>query len=270
MSTALLFAAGALVLAGTIFLLWRTGKEVARLRRRLEAAAMDLQRLQTSFARFAPEDVVERIIASGVSTTAEKKEVTVLFADLVGSTRLSETLDPEVLVTVLNGYFARMSRVITEHRGHVSKFIGDGILALFGALEPNPWQANDAAHAALAMQAGLSEYSRELAARGLPALRLGIGLHSGVAIAGVIGSNELMEFTVLGSNVNLASRVERLTRPHRESILVTSAVRQKLDPRFTLRELPATPVSGIAEPVVTYALDGFGESGGRELGIGGR
>src|SRR5205823_551117 len=80
---------------------------------------------------------------------SEKKEITVLFADLKGFTALGEGLAPAELVTVLNGYLARMSRAIVEHRGHVSKFLGDGILALFGALEANPWQTNDAIHAAL-------------------------------------------------------------------------------------------------------------------------
>ena len=219
---------------------------------------MELQQLETSFARFAPRQVIERIIASGASTTtAEKKDVTILFADIVGFTHLSESLDADLLVTILNGYFARMSRVIADHRGHVSKFIGDGILALFGAIEPNPWQANDAVHAALAMQAELQAYNRELIPSGIPEIRVGIGLHRGTAVAGLIGSNELMEFTVIGHHVNLASRVEGLTRLHRVGILVTPALRDALDPRFVLRELPAATVPGISEPLVTYAVDAF-------------
>ena len=121
-----------------------------RLRRQLEAAAGELLHLQTSFARFAPSAVVETIAARGGPTQAARREVTVLFADLVAFTALSETLSPEVLVGVLNDYFARMTQAIAAHRGHVSKFIGDGLMALFGAIEPNPWQANDAVHAALA------------------------------------------------------------------------------------------------------------------------
>lgn len=255
MSVAVLGVTGAV--AGVLgYQLWRTYKEVARLRNRLESAARELERLQTSFARFAPEEVVEKIVASGVTTGGEKKEVTVLFADLVGSTTLSEVLDPAVLVNLLNGYFARMSRVISDHRGHVSKFIGDGILALFGALQPNPWQSNDAVQAALAMQAELEAYNSKLAGEGLPALKMGIGLHRGVAVAGVIGSSDLMEFTVIGSNVNLAARVERLTRAHDAGILVTDALRVNLDPRFVLRRLPPVTVQGISEPVVTYAVEG--------------
>src|SRR5262245_12800763 len=104
-----------------------------RLRRRLDAAAAELQHLQTSFARFAPSAVVEGIVARGHASDAQRKQVTVLFADLVSFTSLSEALTPEVLVAVLNEYFMRMSRVIGSHRGHVSKFIGDGLMAIFGA-----------------------------------------------------------------------------------------------------------------------------------------
>jgi class 3 adenylate cyclase len=252
-----LLAVGIALLAAAAAVVWRLEGERRRVRRRLEAAAAELQHLQTSFARFAPGAVVERIIARGQASEAERKQVTVLFADLVSFTALSERLSPEVLVAVLNEYFVRMSRVIGAHRGHVSKFIGDGLMALFGALEPNPWQANDAVSTALAMHEALSEYNKELAARDLPALRLGIGIHCGSAIAGVVGSHELLEFTVIGRTVNLAARVERLTRVHHADILITGAVRDALDPRYVLEELPAQEVRGVAEPVVTYAVRGM-------------
>lgn len=252
-----LFSAGLLALSVVLgLLLWRTRREVRRLNQRLEKASMTLQQLQLSFSRFAPQEIVERVIARGIGKTAEKKEVTVLFADLVGFTAMSESLDPDVLCDLLNGYFARMSRAITEHQGHVSKFIGDGILALFGALGPNPWQADDAVDAALAMRLALAAYNSELEGRGLPALHIGIGIHRGVAVAGVVGSDELMEFTVIGSAVNLAARVEHLTRHHGVDVLVTPAVRDVIDSRFALRELPPALAPGVSEPVVTYAVEG--------------
>lgn len=254
----LLLLGGALAVA--VYLLERGRAERNRLRVRLEGATQELERLQLSFARFAPQQVIEKIIAAGVSTSAEKREVTVLFADLVGFTRLSEGLEPEVLVRVLNGYFVRMSRVITAHRGHVSKFIGDGILALFGAIERNPWQASDAARAALAMRAALATYSDELGGLVPARLCVGIGIHSGPAVAGVVGSDELMEFTVIGRTVNLASRVEHLTRRVGADILVTEAVRRNLDGRFLLRPIEPATLPGIAEPVVTYAVEGYGET----------
>jgi adenylate cyclase len=237
--------------------LWRARREAAQLRTRLEAAAMNLERLQMSFSRFAPEELVEQIIASGLPTTGEKKEVTVLFADLVGFTALSESVEPSVLVKILNGYFERMSRAITDHRGHVSTFIGDGILALFGALEPNPWQGNDALHAALAMRSALEAYNRELGAQGLPQLSIGVGLHRGVGIAGLVGSEELKEFAVVGGTVNVAARVQDLTRVHGVDILLTSEVRETLDRRFALRPLPPAELRGIAKPVTVFAAERF-------------
>lgn len=237
---------------------WRRSRlDAARLRRRLETASQQLQHLQHSFARFAPEDLVDRIAATGKPLAAAKRDVTVLFADLVGFTRLGEALDPEQLVRVLNGYFGRMSRVVGDHRGHVAKFIGDGMMALFGSLEPNPWQANDAVHAALGMREALAAYDTELAAEGLPVLRFGVGIHRGSAVAGIVGSKELLEFTVIGHTVNMASRVEGLTRIHGVDILVTDEVKAALDPRFVLKQMPAQAVRGVREPVVTWAVERF-------------
>jgi adenylate cyclase len=226
----------------------------ARARARLGMATAELERLSHAFSRFAPAELVERVIASGVPTRGERKEVTVLFADLVGFTPLSESVDPSVLVGILNGYFERMSGAITAQNGHISTLIGDGILALFGALETNPWQTDDAVRAALAMRAGLAAYNEELEAAGLPTLRLGIGLHRGSGIAGLVGSPDLMQFTVVGTVVNVAARVQTLTREHGVDILITPAVQRALDPRFALRELPPRALKGIAEPLATYAL----------------
>lgn len=252
-----LVGALALLALGMGYALWQSRQERVRLRRALEAKSADLERLQLSFSRFAPEEVVESVIASGVTTHGERKEVTALFADLVGFTALSESLEPRVLVRILNGYFERMSQAITGHRGHVSTLVGDGILALFGALQPNPWQGDDALHAALAMREELSAYNRELEQERLPTLSIGVGLHRGWGVAGLVGSRDLMQFAFVGRIVNLAARVQDLTRQYRVDILLTDAVRKTLDPRFKLRELPATPVRGVAEPVLIFAAESF-------------
>jgi adenylate cyclase len=152
-----------------------------------------------------------------------------------------------------------MGEVIAAHRGHLAKFIGDGLLALFGALEPNPWQTNDAVHAALAMRAALASYNERLRAHGLPVLAAGIGIHRGPVVAGVMGSAALMEYGVIGRTVNVASRVEGLTRVHGVDVLVTDAVRGRLDGRFRLRALPAAEVKGLPGPIVTFAVEGFGD-----------
>lgn len=243
-----------LLAAGFAAALWRAWREVSRLRSRLERSAEELEHLQQSFRRFAPAEVIEDLIR-GSGSAPQKREVTVLFADIVGFTALSERLEPAVLVRVLNGYFERMSRAIASHRGHVSKFIGDGVLALFGALAPNPWQTDDAVRAALAMRAALAQYNRDLEAEGLPRLAVGIGIERGMAIAGLLGSSDLMEFTVVGRTVNLAARVQSVTREHGCDVLVTDTVRRALAPEFALRPLPAVTLKGLAQPIAVHAVE---------------
>jgi len=235
-------------------------RQIGKLEQALESASRGLEQLQHAFERFAPQQVVEEIIARGSSTKGERREVTVLFADLVGFTAMCEAPDPEQIVNVLNGYFQAMSRAVTTYSGRVSKFIGDGLMALFGAPEPNPWQTIDAVKAALAMREALVEYNKKLAEQGISPLALGIGIHKGSVVAGVIGSSELMEFTVIGDVVNTASRIESLTRKHGVDILVSAEVREALDDRFVVRAMPLEEVKGKTGKLVTYTVEGFHEN----------
>jgi adenylate cyclase len=243
------------VVAGVALVM--AGRDNRALRLRTAKTTADLERLQASFSRFAPSELVDRIATEGLAASAHKREVTMLFADLIGFTAMSDKLDPSALVEILNGYFSAMSEAIARHHGQVSKFIGDGILALFGAHDVSPWQTNDAVHAALAMRDALASYNRSLSARALPLLRVGIGIHRGTVVAGVIGSERLLEFTVIGDAVNVASRVESLTRKHGVDILVTEEVRTTLDPGFALRAMPPAEVKGKPAPIVTWAVDEY-------------
>lgn len=258
MTQALVGALLLLALAAAAIAWLQQRRHGAGLQRQLDAAAEELQRLQQACARLAPAGVVNWLFADGVQgqteMPAQRKVVTALFADLVGYTAMSEQLEPAMLARVLNGYFQRMSDAIHEHRGHVSTFLGDGILAYFGALQPNPWQSADAVRAALAMRAAMADYNRELAQEGLPALSVGIGIHRGSGLAGLIGSRERMEYGFVGRTVNLAARVQTLTRTFGVDILVTDAVRSELDASYRLDAMPAEQVKGIAEPVLSYAL----------------
>jgi len=229
--------------------------------RRLAAAQLDgthkeLERLQTAFARFAPSRLVDRIIDTGTNIKAERRPVTVLFADVQGFTQLTEQLEPGVLMRLLGGYFTAMSEAITSHHGHVTRFIGDGLMALFGALEPNPWQARDAVEASLAMRTNLADYNRTLAAQGLPAIKFGVGINHGTVVAGVVGHESLLQYDVHGDTVNVAARVEQLTRALGTDILVTDSVMNLLDDQYLVREMPPTIVKGKSAPIMTYALDG--------------
>ena len=175
MSSTLLYIAGVALLALAL-VLWQLRRRNAALQRQLDLAAAELQQLQQACARLAPAGVVDRMIADGLhgmaELQAERKVVTALFSDLVGFTALSEQLDPAVLARVLDGYFQRISDAVHAHNGHVSTWLGDGMLAYFGALRPNPWQCADAVRAALAMCAAMREYNAELAREGLPPLGL--------------------------------------------------------------------------------------------------
>jgi adenylate cyclase len=157
MSGAVVAAAvlGILLLAALALAWWQQRAHGAALRRQLDAAAIELQQLQMVCSRLAPAGVVDRMVADGLrdgtELPAERKVVTARFSDLVGFTAMSEKLEPSVLARILDGYFQRISDAVHAHSGHVSTWLGDGMLAYFGALRPNPWQCADAVRAALAM-----------------------------------------------------------------------------------------------------------------------
>jgi len=233
---------------------WFYYRRTQTLRQRLADANQELEQLQRTFNRFAPARVVDDILEKRSLDIAETREVTILFADLRGFTALSEKMEAPALVRLLNKYFQRMDRAVDEHSGFISKFIGDGLLVLFGALHHNPWQSTDAVKAAMKMQHEVKALDDAIDDPDLPPLSLSVGIHRGPVVAGIVGSFEVKEFTVVGRHVNLASRVEGLTREHEVDILITDAVREDLDPSISLEKQPACLVKGMQEPVVTYAV----------------
>ena len=241
---------------GLLVFVLRQRSQIRQIERLLDDTHGRLERLQLHFARFAPEDVVERLTEPSGDLIASRRMVTVLFADLKGFTAMCDRLDPELVLQILNGYFREMSQAVTAHHGRVTEFIGDGLLALFGALEPNPWQAQDAVLGALTMREALTRYNVTLRERSLPELEVGIGIHRGELLAGVMGNEELSKFGVVGDTINVASRVERLTRELAADLLITEEVRSQLDSRFRLREMPAVIVKGKPEPLKTYQVEG--------------
>jgi adenylate cyclase len=218
---------------------------------RLEA---QLEELQTSFNRFVPHSLVDRIITSGGDIPPERKEVTVLFADIVGFTTLSERHDPAIIVEILNRYFEAMTSAISKHQGLVSKFIGDGIMATFGALSDNPWQFRDSVEAALSMREALVQFNSKSQHEQLPPLEIGIGVHHGTVIAGFVGSSKVREFTVIGDTVNVAARVESLTRAHDTDILVTEPIYRQIQDSFPFVEMPLAEVKGKREAIRTWRI----------------
>jgi class 3 adenylate cyclase len=251
------------ILAGA---LWRQRHDQERLKAQLKAATADLEQLQNACSRLAPAGVVQRLVADGIALDdapgAERKVVTAMFVDLVGFTAMTERLEPALLVRVLNGYYQRVSDAIEEHRGQVGSFVGDGIVAYFGAIQPNPWQCDDAVRAALAMRAAICAYNGELEREGLPPLAFGVGIDRGPGLAGLMGSRARREYAFIGRAVNLAARIQGLTRIHQVDILVTETLRAELDAGFVLVPMPAELVKGVAEPIITYAVRGRSEPHG--------
>jgi adenylate cyclase len=257
-----LLAAGIGLVATVGVLTWRLarlGREQRRMQELVAHTNEKLERLQQHFGRFTPPEVIEHLTEAGGQYAPDLRTVTVLFADLKGFTKMCHELPPEEVVRILNEYFQRMSEVVNAHHGQVTELMGDGTLAMFGALKSNPWQVLDAVRGALAMRAELARYNEELRARSLRELAFGIGIHQGEVLAGVMGNLELSKFGVVGDPINVAARVEQLTRIHECDLLITTEVREGLDDRFRVREMPAVAVKGKEDPLVTWfveALDG--------------
>jgi len=248
------------ILAAVIFMLLfmlivRQKVQNRKLKSLLEHANSRLEQLQLHFGRFAPQDVIEHLTGADGEYAPDMRSVTVLFADIKGFTKMCDQMDPPVVVSILNGYFQCMSEALGNHHGVITEMMGDGLLALFGALSSNPWQVQDAVKGALAMRKSLKEYNEKLRSESLPNLSIGIGIHQGEVLAGIMGNFELSKFGVVGDTINVASRVEALTRVHDVDLLITEEVREKLDDRFIVRRMPAQRVKGKEEPIVTYLVE---------------
>lgn len=203
-------------------------------------------RLKRVFGGNVSPSILKEILAGRIAPglDGERAFLCVLFSDVRGFTTLSEGREPEAVIGVLNRYFDRMAPQIHAFGGSVDSYMGDGIMAHFGhpGTVKNPCQA--AFEASQAMLDALKELNRELAAEGHPELRIGIGLHAGEAVVGYLGSKERHEYTAIGDTVNVASRVEGLTKDAGHPLVVTEAVAERLDRRETLVPLGPRPLKG--------------------------
>ena len=203
-------------------------------------------------------EVAAQLMREGAALGGEEREVTILFADLRGFTTLSEKLGPPALLALLNRYLDRMSAEIEREGGVIDKFIGDAIMALFGAPVAQGDAADRALLAALAMERALATLNTELAAEGRPPLALGIGINTARVVAGNIGSHRRLNYSVIGDGVNVAARLQSLTRTpeYRTNILVSTATLAAAHGQYLTRALGEVTVKGRTEPVVLHALDG--------------
>ncbi len=215
--------------------------------------------LKNAFGTYVSPEIVEQIAKDPdrLQLGGEKKELTVLFSDLRNFTSYSEKLDPQQIVAVLNDYLSAMSNIIFEHRGTIDKFIGDAIMAIFGAPIPQKDHADRACHVALDMFNGLKKVNSEIGATGYPPLAMGIGINTGEMTVGNIGSEKRFDYTVIGDSVNLGSRLEGLTKFFNVHVIVSETTKNAcLSDRFIFRELGSIRVKGKDKAVTAFELLG--------------
>lgn len=222
-------------------------------------ASFTEQRLRRAFSRFVPEEVIDRLTEDAASETEsinEKRKVAVLICDIRNFTSISERNKPENVVSFLNEYFKKMVEVIKKHGGAIDKFMGDAIMALFGtpvSYEDNARRAVDAALEMQSLVPGIS-CSNLFIPEGMN-FNVGIGIHYGDVIVGSIGCAEKSDYTVIGDTVNLASRLEGLTKSYGAGIIISEAVKNELNRKYNLLHLDTVKVKGKSVGVQIYRVD---------------
>jgi adenylate cyclase len=217
---------------------------------------MERDKLRTTFGKYMTESVLQHLLGGKVELGGETLKVTILFSDIRSFTTISEKMDAHALVALLNEYFTEMVGIIMRNGGVVDKYIGDAIMAVFGAPVPGPADAANAVRAAVEMRAALITLNQRLAARGMQELRTGIGIHTGEVVAGNIGSEQRMEYTVIGDPVNVAARLETNTKDLGVNVLISEATYLLTREIVETRPVKALTVKGRAEPVMTYEVLG--------------
>jgi adenylate cyclase len=217
--------------------------------------------LKRAFAYYVPRKVVDDLVADPAKLRlgGEKRELTVLFSDIRGFTTLSEAMAPEDLVKLMNEYFTLMTDQVFAHNGSLDKYIGDAVMAMFGAPQFEPRHAACACRSALGMMQALRGFKQSLQARGLPAIDIGVGINTGSVVVGNMGSASAnyrrFNYTVVGDAVNLASRIEHLNKEYGTNILVSEYTYEPVKDEFPLaREVDRVRVRGRAAPVRLYEL----------------
>ena len=259
------FGLGFLVCVGTS--LWFARRiadpyelEEARKQAHLVRVEAEAERAKGLLARYVSPRVAELLMRDDPTLgSIRRQHITVMFTDLREFTRLSEDLTPEATVALLNRYFERMVGVAFSVEGTLDKYMGDGLMVLFGAPVLQPDHAWRAVQAALAMRSELVKLNEELTSQGLSPLRIGIGLHTGECVVGSIGAEQRLDFTAIGDTVNTASRIEGLTKSQGVDILLSRETLAEVEGRVLVREVGSTPIRGRKAPLDLFVLEGLAD-----------
>jgi adenylate cyclase len=221
--------------------------DLARAFNEMAAGLQERERIRETFGTYVDRDVAEHILREGTSLEGEEVELTAMFLDIRDFTGYAERSPAPEVVSTLNRLFERIVPIVHDHGGHVDKFVGDGLLAVFGA----PRRQHDHADQALA---AACEIGAAVADEFGDALRVGIGLNSGTVVAGNVGGAGRLEFSVIGDAINVAARVESATRKTGDTVLVSENTHRLLiDGAGELEERPAVPLKGKSEAIALYA-----------------
>ena len=222
----------------------------------LANAVEEMKTSLRSFQKYVPSELVRQLLATSQEAElgGSRKELTVYFSDIVGFTSISEQLPATQLVEILSDYLDEMTTTVLDHGGTVDKYIGDAIMAFWGAPQPCEQHAVEACRTALANQARLNQLRDGWEKKGLPALRARIGLHTGTAIVGNFGSPSRLDYTAIGDTVNVASRLEGLNRIYGTEILISELTLQQVRDHFLTRPLDKVAVKGRKQGMMVYEL----------------
>jgi adenylate cyclase len=220
------------------------------------------QFLQDTLTRYVTRQVVELILKNPdhIVLDGEEREATLLFSDIRGFTSLSEKMRPTDVVYMLREYFTLMVDAVFEFQGTIDKFIGDALMAIFGAPTPQPDHAELAVLTALRMQSVLAEFNARRIQQQLPPLTIGIGIHTGNVVVGNIGSEQRLEYTAIGDAVNLASRLEGINKAYGTGIIISDMTLRHMKRPVLCRNVDRVRVKGRREPVDIYEVLGLPET----------
>lgn len=215
------------------------------------------EKLMTSFSKFTNKTIAQKAANGQLALGGENREATIFFSDIRSFTAMSEKMSPAEVVDFLNQYMTRMVDCVNKTNGVVDKYIGDAIMAVWGAPESSGSPEQDALNAvttALLMRKSLFDFNNERKEKNLPPVKIGCGINTGAVVAGQIGSNERMEYTVIGDAVNLASRTEALNKPFATDILITENTYTLIKDKIIVEEMPGVHVKGKEDLIKMYAV----------------